>query len=113
MRFVIDAQLPPALARALAASGHEAVHVADVNLLNASDRTIWKNAAATGAVLVTKDEDFVTMRALGASNDPAIVWVRIRNTTKQALTARFMKFLPAILSALERNESVIQISDER
>ena len=111
MKFLVDAQLPPALARSLAASGHEAVHVADVNLLNARDREIWKVATATGSVLVTKDEDFITMRALGTASDPAVVWVRIGNTTNRALIGRFMEFFPAILAALKRGESVVQISD--
>jgi hypothetical protein len=35
VRFLVDAQLPPALARHLAVLGHEAVHVADVGLLRA------------------------------------------------------------------------------
>jgi predicted nuclease of predicted toxin-antitoxin system len=32
MRFLVDAQLPPALARWLAAQGHEAAHVGDLGL---------------------------------------------------------------------------------
>jgi Domain of unknown function (DUF5615) len=58
VRFLIDAQLPPALARELGARGHEAEHVADLGLANAPDRAIWDRVIASGAVLVTKDEDF-------------------------------------------------------
>jgi uncharacterized protein (DUF433 family) len=64
VRFLVDAQLPPALAHHLVELGHEAVHVGDVGLLAARDQDIWRHALAIGAVLVTKDEDFVTMRAL-------------------------------------------------
>jgi predicted nuclease of predicted toxin-antitoxin system len=32
MRFLVDAQLPPALARHLVAAGHEAQHVADLGM---------------------------------------------------------------------------------
>lgn len=31
MRFIVDAQLPPALARMLAEHGHEVQHVVDLN----------------------------------------------------------------------------------
>jgi predicted nuclease of predicted toxin-antitoxin system len=31
MRFLVDAQLPPALANWLAAQGHDAAHVADLD----------------------------------------------------------------------------------
>ena len=111
MRFLVDAQLPPALARRLAALGHEVEHVGDVGLLTASDERIWDYAAAAGAVLVTKDEDFVTMRALSKHGGPAVIWVRMGNTTKQALIARFDAAFVAIIEALKRGETVIQIPD--
>lgn len=37
MRFLIDAQLPPALARAIAAEGFDAVHVSDISMTAASE----------------------------------------------------------------------------
>jgi predicted nuclease of predicted toxin-antitoxin system len=111
VRFLIDAQLPPALARHLATLGHEAEHVGDAGLLLASDERIWDHASAVGAVLVTKDEDFVTMRALSKHGGPAVVWVRLGNTTKRALIARFEAAFAAIIDALKRGETVIQIPD--
>ena len=44
MRFVVDAQLPPALARFLASLGEEAIHVLDAGLLEADDGEIWSFA---------------------------------------------------------------------
>ena len=41
MRFIVDAQLPPALARFLASLGEEAIHVLDAGLLEADDGEIW------------------------------------------------------------------------
>lgn len=108
MRFLIDAQLPPALARYLVTLGHEANHVVDVGLLTARDHEIWRYAEANDAVLVTKDEDFVTLRALNPL-EPAIVWVRIGNATKRNLIARFAAAFPAIVVAIERGETIIQI----
>ncbi len=58
MRFVVDAQLPPALARRLETLGHTAEHVADRGMASASDNVIRDYAASVGAVIVTKDEDF-------------------------------------------------------
>ncbi|MBW3668483.1 MAG: DUF5615 family PIN-like protein [Actinobacteria bacterium] len=40
VRFVIDANLSPVVAEGLRAGGHDAVHVADVGLLTASDEVI-------------------------------------------------------------------------
>lgn len=58
MRFLVDAQLPPALVRLLSEKGHIAQHVIDIGLLTASDAAIWSYAAAHNAVVVTKDDDF-------------------------------------------------------
>jgi predicted nuclease of predicted toxin-antitoxin system len=77
----------------------------------ARDRDIWDRAAADGSVLVTKDEDFVTMRAF-RSGGPAVVWIRIGNVTKRALVQRLTRDFPLIIAALERGETIVQISDE-
>ena len=111
MRFLVDAQLPPGLARFLAERGHLAEHVADVGLLDAPDRTIWALASSTGASLVTKDGDFVALRALAREQGPPVVWVRIGNTTNRTLLTAFTAALPDIVAALERGETVVEISD--
>lgn len=108
MRFLVDAQLPPALARWLSAAGHEANHVGDIGLGGASDHAIWNYALETGAVVVSKDEDFVQRKTLG-NGGPPIVWVRVPNTRKRELLAWFETMLPEILAALERGEHLIEV----
>jgi predicted nuclease of predicted toxin-antitoxin system len=110
VRFVVDAQLPPALSRLLARSGHEAFHVSDDGLLSASDSDIWDHASRLGAVLITKDEDFVTMRAFNASGPP-IIWVRLGNTTNRTLLAYFTSVLSAMVESIERGETIVVISE--
>lgn len=44
MRFLIDTQLLPALARWLTQQGFEAEHVADQGMSYSSDREIWNRA---------------------------------------------------------------------
>ena len=78
---------------------------------SASDRKIWDHAIASDAVLITKDEDFVTMRALCRRGGPAIVWLRVGNTTTRALIALLNSVLPVIVEAIERGETVIQIPE--
>ncbi len=58
MRFLVDNQLPPALASWLIQRGHHAEHVLHVNLAQAEDNPVWLYAQSHGAVLVSKDEDF-------------------------------------------------------
>ena len=109
MRFIVDAQLPPALANFLISAGHQADHVVDLGLASASDSTIWQQARERNAVIITKDEDFLSLRAL-RSDGPAIVWVRIGNTTRNALLRVMAAALPQIIAALERGEAVVEVT---
>ena len=108
MRFLVDAQLPPALARWLVAAGHEAEHVADRGLQAAPDATIWDLALREQAAIVTKDADFAQRHAL-AGTGPAVIWIRLHNTRRSELLAWFEAALPQILAALVRGETLIEI----
>lgn len=79
-------------------------------MLSASDIDIWNHAAAAGAVLITKDEDFVTMRAFRAVGPP-IVWVRLGNTTNRTLLAHFDDVLPLVVASMERGETIVVVSE--
>jgi predicted nuclease of predicted toxin-antitoxin system len=107
LRFLVDAQRPPALAEALRRSGHEAVHVADLDLTTALDRQIWELAIARSAVLVTKDRDFAELR-MGSSLGPMVLWIRTGNVDNRTLIAGLLRTLPAISSAVERGEKIIE-----
>lgn len=105
----MDAQLPPALARWLESRGHEAEHVFDRGLTSADDRTIWRDAESTGSILVTKDEDFAQLKAI-EPNRPSVVWVRLGNTRRQELLRWFERMLPAVITAIERGDTLIEMS---
>jgi predicted nuclease of predicted toxin-antitoxin system len=70
MRFLVDAQLPAALARWLAAKGHEAAHVGDLEMQAASDAVIWDYAIASDAAIITKDEDSLSVRCSQRTGRP-------------------------------------------
>jgi len=53
MRFLVDAQLPPALARFLHEHGHEAMAARDAGLREAEDPQIWSFAEAGAWIVVT------------------------------------------------------------
>ncbi|OYW44395.1 MAG: hypothetical protein B7Z08_05920 [Sphingomonadales bacterium 32-68-7] len=102
MRFLVDAQLPPALCGWLRERGHEAVHVFEIGLLAASDEAIAARAETDGAALVSKDEDFVTLRL---PDRFAFLWLRCGNASNAALAtwleARWER-IEALLHAGER-----------
>ena len=108
MRFIIDAQLPPALARWLAAKGHDAEHVSDHQIESASDSVIWNFAVESAAAIITKDEDFAQRKVL-TETGPVVIWIRLPNTRRQALLTWFETVLPHVLSAMERGETLIEV----
>ena len=72
MKFLVDAQLPPALAGLLRELGQEAVTVRDIGLRDAEDGPIWQYALKHGAIVVTKDEDFPE-RSLRSTTPPGVL----------------------------------------
>ena len=108
MRFLVDAQLPPALASWLNARGHAAKAVRDINLRNASDSAIWEFAATDGCVVLTKDEDFIE-RTLRTQVGPQIVWLRIGNCTNRILFVWLEPLLPAIVQQLETGIRLVEV----
>ena len=108
MQFIIDAQLPPDLARWLAEAGHQAKHVEEIGLRNAEDSPIWRYTLEHGAVLLTKDEDFAA-RAKQSRQAPLIVWLRIGNCSNRALRAWFTPLLPAIVAEIDQGSRFIEV----
>ena len=106
--FLVDAQLPPALAKWLISQGHAASHVLDLGLERADDRAIWNRAIEIGAVILTKDEDFA-VRVVLEPGGPSVVWVRFGNTTRAELLTRFEHHLQGVLDALERGDTLVEI----
>lgn len=108
MKFLVDAQLPPALARWLREAGHEAMHVEDVGLREASDTAIWTHALQGGAAIVTKDEDFAA-RSTREATVPVIVWLRVGNSTNPVLRAWVEARLPGIAQMLGQGNRLVEV----
>ena len=108
MHFLVDTNLPPSLAVALVALGHEATHTKDHGLEQATDRLIWKHAMDENACIVTKDEDFVLLKAANPAG-PHVVWVRIGNAVRRVLMQRLIGAWPAVVTKLAQGESVVEV----
>jgi predicted nuclease of predicted toxin-antitoxin system len=108
VRFIVDAQLPPALARWLVEAGHDAQHVEDVGLREAEDPPIWRYAQEYQAVILTKDEDFAD-RARRSRQSPVIVWLRVGNASNRALRLWLAPQLPQIITWIEEGNRLIEV----
>ena len=101
MKFLVDAQLPPRLARALVAAGHDAVHTLNLPEGNRStDRTVAEAADADDRVLITKDGHFRDSHRLRASPRRQLI-VTTGDVGNVELLAIFARHLDLLVTALE------------
>jgi predicted nuclease of predicted toxin-antitoxin system len=108
MRFLVDAQLPPTLARFLETHGHEAKAAREVGLRGADDPVIWAYAQAGAWVVVTKDEDFAE-RALRSQTGPQVLWLRIGNSTNRVLLAWLDPLLAGAVADLQAGHRLVEL----
>jgi len=76
VKFVVDAQLPPALARLLRETGYDAFAVREIGFREATDAEIWRYAIQQQAVIITKDADFAE-RGLYSRDQPVIALMAV------------------------------------
>lgn len=108
MKFIVDNQLPPSLARFISDElKTTAIHVADIGLKSASDSALWEYASNHDLIVISKDEDFATM----ILNTPTakLIWVRLGNCRKTLLLETFRRMWPRVIHRLESGDSLIEI----
>lgn len=106
MNFLIDAQLPPALCRWIEARGHSATHVIDALPSPATDASIAGYVIANRFILISKDDDFLTLRL---PDRFALLWFRCGNATNRALTDWLEPRWNEIERLLSEGERLIEI----
>ncbi len=105
-----DAHLSPALAPWLQATfGVEAVPVRDLGLREAEDPVIFAPAREVGAVVLTKDSDFVDLLTRYGP-PPQILWLTCGNTSNAALRGILVEAWPRIVRLLDGGEPLVELS---
>ncbi len=109
-RFLVDAQLSPALARWLAEQGYPAEHVYDFGGDGTTDSQVWNRALQSAAVIISKDEDSALRAMREEVTGPQVVWIRTGNTRRAAMLQWFGQLLPVIISSLQRGERIVELT---
>lgn len=107
MRFLLDEQLPPALAKWMVKQGKEADHVARLKLLGAVDPEIAHFAVRKGYVLVSKDADFSDL--LREEPSLRVLWLRVGNLSNRELLARLEEVWSEVIARFEAGETIVPV----
>ncbi|MBD1834345.1 DUF5615 family PIN-like protein [Cyanobacteria bacterium FACHB-472] len=112
MTIWVDAQLSPGIAPWIANTfGVTAVALRDIGLRDAEDYEIFEAAKAQGAIVMTKDRDFVDLvDRYGVP--PQIIWLTCGNTSNTRLREILSATLPEALELLRSGEMLVEISGD-
>ncbi len=106
MKFLIDAQLPPALCGWIEQRGCEAIHVTNCLSGETPDAEVAAYAVRSSLVIITKDDDFgIRHQQPGL----IILWLRIGNASNAKLGQWLDHRWNAILMALEAGETFVEV----
>jgi predicted nuclease of predicted toxin-antitoxin system len=109
MYFLVDAQLPPALALKLRELGFAADDVSHVGLLSAADQKIWIEGGHLAAIIVTKDDDFAILRSRSREPSPRVLLVGTGNISNRRLIEIFEAKINEIAEAFETGELLVEM----
>ena len=108
MRFLLDANVAPALQRALYAAGYDVAHATSFLPANANDPEVDALANRLNAVLITKDSDFLDLKARGLL-EGALVLLRTGNMMNKAVGQILVPALSSVVAAIAVGEAIIEI----
>jgi predicted nuclease of predicted toxin-antitoxin system len=109
VKFLVDMPLSPALARWLAARGHDAAHASAVGLARASDGEILAHAGRESRTVVTADLDYPRLLALSGAAGPSLILFRGGNWNEADVIARMQHLLDSLgESDLSRSVLVVE-----
>jgi len=106
VKWLVDAQLPLALAVAIRMSGRDVKHTLDLTRANkTSDDVIRELLEEEDRILITKDRDFRISHTLQAQ-PKRLVFVTTGNIRNRMLIPLFMRNMATIEQAFERGNLV-------
>lgn len=109
MKIWVDAQLSPALAPWLSRElGLEAAALKDLGLRDGEDSEIFFAARSAGAIVLTKDRDFVDLVRMHGT-PPQVIWVTCGNTSNANLQKILVGAWPSALQLIGAKERLIEI----
>lgn len=113
MKFLIDQNRSPHLAKLLRDAGHDAVHTSELGLERAEDRELLLLAAEEDRIVVSGDTDFGALLAMRRATSPSVILFRARHLSRAEHQATvILQHLDELANDLAQG-AVLVITDDR
>jgi predicted nuclease of predicted toxin-antitoxin system len=105
LRFIVDEMLPRKLAEYLIEEGYDASTVKWLKL--GPDEMIWEHAEKHGAIVITKDSDYLPFP--DDFSAAQLVHFTGENMSTAAMIDLFRQKLPQLIEALKAGDKIVEI----
>ena len=78
------------------------------NDITSEDRDIFAQAKTAGAVVMTKDRDFLAL-LFNQGPPPQVIWLRVGNSSNKALQAVLLRTLDLAIASLREGEPWVEV----
>jgi predicted nuclease of predicted toxin-antitoxin system len=112
MRFLLDMNLPPAVAEWLQSEGHDAVHIRQIGLGQLPDRDVFARAAGEGRIVVTFDLDFGEIVSVAGAAGSGVVLLRLQLARQHNVRQRLQAAVARAAEALHAG-AIVVVEDTR
>lgn len=110
MKLLFDENLSHRLVERLASVFPGSMHVDDLRLRGRPDKEIRDAARDHGALLVTKDSDFLELSLLYGA-PPKVIWLRVGNAGTDAIADLLLRNRPRLESfAASEGEALLELT---
>lgn len=107
MKFLVDNQLPLAVAYWIARIGFDSIHVSRLGLEKSTDREIWDAALQQNRIVVSKDEDFFIL-ATRPCEEGRLLWLRLGNMRTNPLIRKLEERWEEIIAAFFEGQRIVE-----
>lgn len=112
MRWLLDQGLPRSTVALLNSAGQDAIHVADINMSDATDQEILDIAFQSDRTVVTLDADFHALLAANSSKKPSVLRIRRERCKAPQVSAMILQVFRHFSQDI-KNGCVITIQGEK
>ena len=92
-RFIVDEDLPEAVAVMLSRMGYWAKHVRQISLKGAGDQEVFQYAQTKKATIITADKGFGDVRRFPVGSHHGIIVVRLKNRSRDNILQRLAQVI--------------------